>query len=101
MLPVRCSCTKVIGNKGEAYKLAINQCLRAGYSESIAIEHALKTLKLIRTCCRTNLLTYINLHDKAIDQIVIEQNEIANRPVTHASYFDQNEWNSDDDQDDD
>ncbi len=88
LLPVRCACTKVIGNKGNRYKTLIHEFMRKGIPESLAIENALNELGLKRICCRIELLTHVNLHDKAIDQNKIEQEEIANRPINTIGYFD-------------
>jgi DNA-directed RNA polymerase I, II, and III subunit RPABC5 len=81
MLAVRCSCTKVLGNKEERFKQLVTRYITEDHlSDNWAKERALDTLGLKRICCRTAVLSHINLIDKAILQHAIEQEELLNRP---------------------
>jgi DNA-directed RNA polymerase subunit N (RpoN/RPB10) len=78
----------------------IHELILAGESENVAKEHALNKLNLTRICCRIAVLTYVNLHDKHIDQDQIETNILQTRPITtKSSFIDLQDWNSDEEHD--
>ncbi len=99
MLAVRCSCTKVLGNKEERFKQLVTRYITEDHlSDNWAKERALDTLELKRLCCRTAVLSHINLIDKAILQHAIEQEELLNRPKPATEAFGEPTDMSDDDE---
>ena len=59
LIPVRCfTCGKVIGNKWETYLTQMGQ--------GITTEKALDNLGLHRYCCRTMMLSHVNIIDKLL-----------------------------------
>jgi DNA-directed RNA polymerase I, II, and III subunit RPABC5 len=68
LIPVRCfTCGKVVGNKWERYTKQL--------SDGIKQEDVLTNLGLKRSCCRSMLMTHVELAPKLILQTAIAQNE--------------------------
>ena len=71
LIPVRCfTCGKIVGNKWQKYKKYLDQ----GISE----DNALTQIGLNRICCRTMILTHVDMCSKLIQHDRIETQEHLN-----------------------
>lgn len=70
LIPVRCfTCNKVVGNKYEKYKKLINE-------DGLSKKDALDQLGLVRYCCRTIILSHVELIDKVLNYSEINKMKI-------------------------
>ena len=70
IINVRCySCGKVLANKWNSYEKML--------SEGVEPKAALDTLGLKRICCRTNMMSHVNLIDKLLKYSNTEEDEKA------------------------
>ena len=71
LIPVRCfTCNKVVGNKYETYKKLINE-------DGLSKKDALDRLGLVRYCCRTIILSHVDLIDKVLNYTEVSRLKIS------------------------
>jgi DNA-directed RNA polymerase I, II, and III subunit RPABC5 len=74
-IPIRCFCCgKVTGDKWESYVLK----LKAGVEETRALDE----LGLERPCCRTTILTHLDLTDKLLRLKAMEREQVMGVQMT-------------------
>jgi DNA-directed RNA polymerases I, II, and III subunit RPABC5 len=65
IIPIRCSCNKIIGNMWEPYQKMITPVEKGGLG--VSINTALTALGLVRKCCRKSIMTHQELIDKLLE----------------------------------